>query len=262
MKIKIQSPEVSIPAQFLKGFFSSFNAFKILNSHKKLWLYFIIPFIINLILLSAIFYFSYQYIYPSLLNLIPSGDAWYLSIIRWITGPLVILTMIMIFVFLYSITGSIICAPANDLLSGKVEELLTGKTFEEKFSFSGILEDIIRILKNTVKLLLFLILFNIVIILLNIIPVFGNTIYSILSLLSALFFFGFSFFDFPLERRKLLFRQKFRIIWQFKYYTMGLGFSFFILSFIPILGFLALNLAAAGAAELFVKYIEPNLTTE
>ena len=151
-KVEIQSPEHSFPSQIIKGFVASFNAFKIVSAHRKLWFYFIIPFIINLILLSVIFYFTYYYVYPSLLNVIPAGSAWYLSIFRWIVGPLIAVSFAVIYVFLYSITGNIITAPFNDPLSAKVEELLSGKTFAEKFSFSSVLKDILRVLKNTVKL--------------------------------------------------------------------------------------------------------------
>jgi CysZ protein len=261
-QVAIQAPEFSFPVQLIKGFLAPYNALEIINAHKKLWLYFIIPFIINLILLSAIFYILYFYIYPFVLTLIPAGDAWYLSVLRWIIGPLLALSFVIIFVFLYSITGNIITAPVNDPLSAKVEELLGGRKFSEKFFFSTVIKDIIRILKNTIKLLFLLLIFNILIMLLNIIPLFGNALYSILSFLSALFFFGFSFFDFPLERRKLIFKHKFQIIWKFKYYCIGLGLSFFILSFIPVLGFLGLNLAAVGATDIFIKYIKPKLNTE
>ena len=261
-KIEISKPEHSFPIQIFQGFLATFQAFKILNSHKKLWFYFIIPFIINLILLSAIFYLSYFYIYPFILSIIPAGDAWYLWLLRLIVGPIVVILLALTCVLLYSISGNIITAPFNDPLSAKVEELLSGKVFDEKLSFTGILKDIIRILKNTIKLLLFLIIFNIAILLFNFVPVIGNAVYSILSFLSVMFFFGFSFFDFPLERRKLDFGQKFKILWRFKFYSIGLGFSFSILSFIPILGFLVLNLSTIGAAELFVKYIDPNLKIE
>ncbi len=261
-KIVIQPSDSSFPVQFINGFLAYFNAFKIINAHRRLWIYFIIPFAINLILLSAIFYLSYFLIYPYVLNLIPAGDAWYLSAIRWIIGPLLALSFAIIFVFLYSITGSIITAPVNDPLSAKVEELLNGRTFLEKFTFSAVIKDIIRILKNTIILLLLIIIFNILIMLLNIIPVFGNALYSILSFLSALFFFGFSFFDFPLERRKFVFKQKLQIIWKFKFFSIGLGLGFFILCFIPVLGFLVLNLATIGATDIFVKYIDPKLKFE
>ena len=260
--LDIQSSGQSFPVQIINGFFSSFHAFKIVNKHKKLWLYFIIPFIINMVLLSAIFYLSYYFIYPFILNIIPSGDAWYLSVLRWITGPVLVIIFGIICAFLFSITGNIITAPLNDPLSAKVEELLSGKKFDDKFSLSEVWKDIMRIFKNTVKLLIILILFNLIILLFNIVPVFGSIVYSILGFLSTLFFLGFSFFDFPLERRRLNFNQKLRIIWKFKFYCIGLGLSFIVLSVIPILGFLALNLSTIGAAYIFVSYIDPNLKIE
>jgi len=41
--------------------------------------------------------------------------------------------------------------------------------------------------------------------------------------------------------------------------TMGLGFA--ILTLIPIIGFLGMNLATIGATALFIEYVEPTLNT-
>ncbi|MDY6933358.1 MAG: EI24 domain-containing protein [Spirochaetota bacterium] len=266
MKLKdilIKEKGYNKPAETLvKGIASFFRALQMTRDQKGLKKYFIIPFILNLALLSTIIYFSYIFIYPEILNILPQGDIWYLEIIRWLISPIIFLILAFIIVFIYSITGSIITAPFNDPLSSKVEALMTMTTFKEKNTLSKLFSDIVRTVKNILKLLILLTLVNIIIFLLNFVPVAGSIIYSILSFMSVLFFWGFSFIEIPLDKREFLFRDKLKIAWEYKFMTMGLGLGFSIVSLIPILGFLGLNLGTIGATMLFIENIQPRLQRE
>ncbi|MGV7929921.1 MAG: EI24 domain-containing protein [Spirochaetota bacterium] len=246
-------------ALFASGFLAPFRAIGLVRERKGLKGYFIIPFFINLALLSVLAWFSWTCIYPALASLIPQGDAWYLAVLRWMATPFLLAAFTVFLVLFYSIGGSIITAPFNDPLSARVEKLLGGKTHEESLTPRLILGDVSRMASNTVKLLVMLVVFNILILFLNLVPVAGGLIYSILSFASALFFFGFGFFDFPLERRRFVFRNKLGTLWRFRYMTMGVGLAFWVLSLVPLLGFMALNLGTIGATVLFLDHIEPGL---
>lgn len=244
---------------FVNGFTGPFAAWGFVREHEGLKRYFIIPFLINIVLLSAIVYLSFILVYPLLQGFIPQGDAWYLQALKWIITPLLLIILAVVIVLLYSISGSIITAPFNDPLSAKVEKLLTQVDSEEKFTVKLFLADIVRMALNVVKLLLLLLVFYVIILFINMIPVAGSIVYAILSFLGITFFLGFQFFDFPLERRRMVFRDKLRILWKLKFLTMGLGLGFFIISLIPVLGFLGLNLGAIAGTVLYVSYIKPAL---
>lgn len=262
-KKKVVIPKrIKVPGRvrlFVNGFTGPFVAWRFVREHEGLKRYFIIPFLINIVLLSAIVYLSFIFIYPLLQGIIPQGDAWYLEALKWILTPLLLIILAIVIVLLYSISGSIIAAPFNDPLSAKVEKLLTQVDSEEKFSVKLFLADIVRMTLNVVKLLLLLLIFYIVILLFNMIPVAGSIVYAVLGFFGTTFFLGFQFFDFPLERRRMVFRDKLRILWKIKFLTMGLGLGFFIISIIPILGFLGLNLGAIAGTALYVEYIKPAL---
>ncbi len=242
-----------------EGFLAPFRALKLVLQNRGLKRYFIIPFILNIILLSSVLFLAYSYLYPFLTGLLPQGAEWYFRALRWIMGPLIILVMVILSLLSYSITGSIIISPFNDILSFRVETLLTGNTFEEKFSLREMFRDILRITLNIIKLLVLITLFNILILVLHFIPLIGGALYYLLSFMATLFFIGFQFFDFPLERRRLVFRQKLRMLLGYKLMTIGLGLGFFILSFVPLLGFLGLNLGAVGATTLFIDHMRSRL---
>lgn len=246
---------------FAKGFLAPFRAWRVVRERKGLKRFFVIPFFLNIVLLSSLVYLSFSVIYPFLQGLLPQGDAWYLSALRWAASPVLLLTLAVITVLLYSITGNIIAAPFNDLLSARVETLVSGENFDEKFSIAAFSGDMMRMTGNVFKLLLMMIAFNIAILFFNFLPLFGSVLYAALNFLSTMFFLGFQFFDFPLERRRLVFRDKLRVVWEYRYMNMGLGLGFFLISIIPLLGFLGLNLGTVGGTMLFIENIKPRMIT-
>lgn len=250
-----------IVGSFVQGFYSVFNVFKRLSGKKGYKKYFILPFMLNVIVLGSIVYFSFTTLDPIISDLL-KGDSTIFSILRVIIRPFLFLILAFISIFLYSIIGNIITAPFNDLLSEKVENLISGETFDEKFSISLIIQDMIRIVSNIIRLLLLVVIINLFLLFLNLIPVVGQILYSILSFMVTGFFFGFQFFDFPLERRRYVFKEKLSIAWKFKFMIVGLGTGFFLISLIPIVGFLSLNLGAAAATILFIDHVKPHLSQQ
>jgi CysZ protein len=240
------------------GFYAFFRSFGVLKEQKGLTGYFIIPFLLNIVILSSIFFLSYSYMKPLLMDLF-AGDAWYLNTIRFLIGPLLVGVLFFLTVILYSIAGSIITSPFNDILSLKVEEKLTGADFDEKFSLTTFISDLLRVASNVIKMLFFLLIVNTTLLVLNLVPVAGNIVYSVLSFLVTAFFLGFQFFDFPLERRKYRFNEKLRVCIRFRFQVIGLGTAFFLTSFVPLVGFMGLNCATIGATLLFIENIKPVL---
>ncbi len=254
MNKKVNGPGLAL---FAGGFLAPFRAISLVRGRKGLKRYFIIPFVINIVLLSALVWFSWTNVYPALASFIPQGDAWYLAILRLIAAPFLFAAVTIFLVLFYSIAGSIITAPFNDPLSARVEELFGGEKHDESLTLRLILGDVTRMASNTARLLIILAAFNVLILLLNLVPVAGGLLYSMLSFASALFFLGFGFFDFPLERRRFVFKSKLGLLWRYRYMTMGVGLAFWVLSLVPLLGFMALNLGTIGATTLFMEHIEP-----
>jgi len=241
---------------FVQGFNAVFSSFRVVSEHRGLLKYFIVPFLLNIIILSSIFYFSYTTIEPWLSGLVDCGS-WICRVLQCLIAPLLILVLGLLTILIYSVAGSIITAPFNDFLSMGVEKRITGAAFDEPFSIAALFDDVRRITANTVKLLFLLLGVNILLIVINVIPFLGNFIYSVLSFLSTAFFLGFQFFDFPLERRRLGFGDKMRIAWRYRMMVCGLGAGFFIISWIPLAGFLGLNAGTIGATVLFIDHIRP-----
>lgn len=240
---------------FFHGFITLFKSLGFIFKHHGFAWYFIIPFILNLVILITAFYFTYQW-FDSLFSSLISGTAWYITVIRILLKPVLFALLAIAMILVYSISGCIITAPFNDLISRKTETIVANADYAEPFNAIMLLKDILRITVNIIILLTLVILLNVIVLLVNLIPFFGQIAYMVISFLMASFFIGFQFFDFPMERRRLSFSRKFWIAWQHKRLVSGLGAGFFLISYIPIIGFLGLNLGAVGSTLLFLEFMK------
>jgi CysZ protein len=250
--------KAEIRSSLYRGFFNTFRSFSLLSRNRSMLIYFVVPFILNILILTGIFYYSYTTLIPVIQSFL-SGDAWYMTFLRVLVSPVLFVLFSIFTIFIYSIAGAIITAPFLDLLSFKTERVLGNKSPEESVSIREMASDILRALSNSIRLIILIIMINIFLLLLNLIPG-GSFIYAFLNFLSALFFYGFQFYDFPLERDRYSFNEKLRITWKFRRSVFGTGLAFFLMSFIPIIGFLGLNFCTVGAAVTYTEDINPVLT--
>ena len=183
-----------------------------------------------------------------------------MQFIRAVVSPVLFFLITVFTILVYSITGGIITAPFLDLLSSKTEKILGSADQEEVFSLTESVSDIYRAIANSIRLLLLLSAISVILLILNIIPG-GSFIYASLNFISALFFYGFQFYDFPLERGRYSFSEKIGITWRYKWSVLGSGLSFFLISFIPVIGFLGFNLCTMGAAKTYTENIKPWLAS-
>ncbi|HOO73611.1 MAG TPA: EI24 domain-containing protein [Spirochaetota bacterium] len=230
---------------------------KLLRRHKKLLLYFIIPFFINTALLCGLAYGSFAVLAPWLKGMV-TGDAWYLEAVRFIITPLVTIITLAVMVLLYSLLGNIITSPFNEFLSEAVEKRLApGTTDDAPLTPAVFFRDLKTMGINTIKLFLLMIAINAALLIVNIIPVAGGIVYAPLSFMNTVFFLGMQFFEYPLSRRRMAFKEKMKLAWSHRYGFMGVGTGFFLMSFVPLVGFLGLNLATMAATLLYVNHATP-----
>ena len=103
-----------------------------------------IPLSINLIMFSIAFYSMFLQLehYMEILNQwLPEWLNW-LSVVIW---PLAIITVLVVFSFIFTTIANWISAPFNGLLSEKIEAILTGNTAPGG-KFSDVVKDIPRTL--------------------------------------------------------------------------------------------------------------------
>lgn len=233
---------MSRPRDFVTGVGYIFRGFTFLVSRPNLWIWAIIPTIINLIILVAMFgvfshYFSdlngWLALHLGLDKIaapetfwqhIASAMLWVLDLVLKIF--IALLSIIMIVLLSYAISF-IVAGPFNDALSERVEIHARG-ILPPPFSVRKFAADIFRIIKWEVVKAMFLISIPIALFVLSFIPAVGGPLYVAAAFVLGAWDLGFSFTDIPMARRVLPLRARLEFANRNFLALTGLGLGFLI----------------------------------
>ncbi|MBT3182168.1 MAG: hypothetical protein HN337_06660 [Deltaproteobacteria bacterium] len=227
---------------FIGGFLHIFKGFKFLTSHRRLWVWAIIPTLINLLIVVAMIsifthYYGdfYGWLASHMGNLdIANPTAWYMHIldgILWVLNILfqiliILISLILMLVIAYGLSF-IVAAPFNDALSERVETALTNNE-PPPFSMKKFVGDMLRIIKIESIKAAILLAIPILLFILNIIPVIGGPIYVFLTLIFGAWDLGFAFADLPMGRKVIPLKERWGFAKKNKWALIGFGTGFII----------------------------------
>ena len=251
----------------IKDFFDGtghlMRGFGFLASRPKLWPWAILPTLINFLLLVAMIVVLIHYfgdIHAWLSGVVGSLDienptAWYWHIVDGIFWVLNLLLKLLIFIVGLIISlvvayglSFVVAGPFNDILSERVEIMVTGIE-PPPFTLKRFVWEIARTIRvETVKAII-LIAIPAVLFILNIIPVVGGILYIVLTCMFGAWDMGFSYAELPLGRRAASFKERVAFGRAHRWALMGLGIGF-------IIPFFALLFAAPMAVGGTLLYLD------
>ncbi len=232
-----------------------FQANRFIAKH-KLWKWIFIPGLIYTLLLFFGMYFfwitSGSAIEWMFLKIGIKGwmdkmnDSW-LSFL-FIFGRIMLHLVFLLFYFsLFKYIFLIIGSPVFAYLSEKTEAIIEGKDFP--FNLKQLLKDIVRGVKLAFRNVLWQTVYTVSILILSFIPVIG-WVTPLIGLLIECYYLGFSMIDYSCERNKLSTSQSIAFIGRHKGLAIGNGLVFYLMHFIPILGWILAPSYAVIAATL------------
>lgn len=171
-----------------------------------------------------------------------TGNSWWAIILRSFTSVIIWLSLFFVLVYIGGFILLILLSPILVYTSEKVDMHLTGKTYP--FKFGEFAHDVLRGVGIAFRNLLIEIASTIMLIGVGLIPLAGLLVPPYLMGLAA-YFYGFSFMDFTLERRRYNIRQSVDMVRKNRGTAIGLGFTYMVLTTIPFIGF-----ALAGFASI------------
>lgn len=237
-------------SNFSRGFLYPFRAARFIKGHPVLLKYIIIPFLINVVILSGAVYWGLFFFNTVVVHYIPQGDAWYWSILSYFIWTLaVLITMVLIF-FGFTVTGAIIASPFNDILSEKTEELLTEIPNDEPFVFNVFLKDAMHTVMDESKKITIFVTVMVLLLPLNLLPG-GSLLYSILTVLLTVFFLVVEYTGYVFYRKHLTFRDQRHFIFSHKFLLLGFGLGVMGVLAVPFLQFFCIPLGVIGATRLW-----------
>jgi len=235
----------------INGFFYPYRGFMFIMRNPRLLSYVAIPTLINAILYSLFLWFTSTRINSWISQLIPTGEEWYWTILFYVAMVLAALLVLVLVVYTFTVVGSLILAPFNDLLSEKVDKIYSGKSLDEPFRLKGIMKDMGRSLRAEAgRILIYLTGFGLLLSL-NLFPPVGTAIYGVAITIFTMYFIGWEYFDYSLERHKFSFGRKLKANMRHGLTLTSFGAGAALSLMVPLLNLAAIPVCVVGATLLF-----------
>ncbi len=253
-------------ASFSLGFKKFLAGFSFLLARPKLWWLAVVPLAISIVMFIVMvgaFFHYYADLHTWILSQmghlhIDSLTAWWVYIVNallWIVNGIisvlvVLVSVLLILIVFYAVT-MIIASPFNDLLSERVEEIVTGKE-SPPFSLTRLIRETghtmwVELLKG----LLFLAV-PLVMLILLVLPVVGGPLYLVVTILFGMWDLGFTYIDYPMGRQLMSFGERLRTAWRHKTALAGFGAIFIV----PFASFFLIAPMTVGGTLLYLECIE------
>ena len=240
-KAKFSPIDHSGASYFFKGFS--------LIRQKGIRRFVFIPLAINALLFSFAFYFVYLELstyMESIMSWLPSWLDW-LSVVLW---PLAVITILVIFSFIFSTVANWLAAPFNGLLSEKMEAILSGNE-APKGSMLDIVKDIPRTLSREWQKLAYYLPRAIgFFIIMWLLPVVGQIIWF----LFIAWMMAIQYKDYPFDNHKVPFATMKKMLKQKQGISYSFGITVALFSMIPIVNLVVMPVAICGATAIWVDH--------
>lgn len=248
---------------FSLGVSELWRGFRFFGNNKGLWLYAVIPTVLNLAILTLSIILMVNHfggIYDQIiswmgLSELREASGFFGHILfgliwaaRELVKGLLFLILAMLALLATYFVAQILVSPFNDALSEKAEEIITGIP-APPFSLTLILKNTWRIVKTETIKAFFFIGVPMALIFLNFIPVIGSIFYTILTVCFGAWSLGFTYVDYPMGRRYWGFRRRIAFTRKNLLATMGFGVVFII----PFFAFVFTAPMTVAGTSLFLK---------
>jgi CysZ protein len=211
--------------------------------------YVVIPLLINVAVFAALIYFGAGQLQSFLDGMLPQWLEW----LNWLLLPLFLIAGLLIAFFTFNMAANLIAAPFNGLLAEAVERKLTGEGPAEG-GLKKILADIGRTFASELRKLVYIGIRAVPILLLMLVP--GvNVAASVLWILFSAWMLAVAYADYPMGNHGMAFSEQRSLLARRRWLSVGFGGSVMFGLAIPVLNFLVIPSAVAGATAMWVDQL-------
>lgn len=214
-----------------------------------------LPMLINTVLFSVAIWFGLSHFDGWLEALMPNWlPAWLESILMWIVWPLFVLLLAIIVFFTFSVVANILAAPFNGILAEMVERKISGKAPPE-MPWTQMIKDTPKMIFNELRKTGYLLMWVLPLLLLSWIPGL-NLLAPALWLLFSSWTLALDYHDYPMGNHQLNFKQQRQVLRSNRGLALGFGGATMLATMIPIVNFLVIPAAVAGATALYLEKLK------
>jgi len=205
------------------------------------------PMVINavlFVLLTALAITSVGDLIDWMLSYLPG----WLDFLRYILWPLLALTAMVTLVLVFSLLANLVAAPFNAALAAAVELHLGGVQSQSGLKVKGS----VALVMNEVRKILYFLLWAIPLLILFVIPV-VNIAAPFIWLLFGAWMMCVEYFDYPMGNHDFVFAEQKKRMKQQRMLSLAFGGSIAFAMMVPLLNFIVMPVAVAGATKLWVE---------
>lgn len=209
----------------------------------------LIPLLVNLVVFSGAIWYGmtrFEWLMTRLQSTIPVWLAW----LEWLLWPIFILALLISICFCFTLVANLIASPFNALLAEKSEALLTGRSLTDTGDVTRLLLALPRTLVDELRKILYAVLWSIPFLVLSFaIPVVGAAIWFLFTA----WMLAVQYSDYPMGNHGLSFHTMRLRLRKRRFLSIGFGAAVAGLAMIPVLNFIAMPAAVAGATAMWVR---------
>lgn len=212
--------------------------------------YVIIPLLINILLFTCLLIVSIHY-FGQLNVWIEQHLPHWLRWLGWILWVIFYIGFFVMMVYTFATVANLISAPFNNLLSEKVEFYLTGKKHAEKTWVENI-KDTPRVIGRQLGLIAYYLPRALLILILFFIPI-VQIVAPLLWFVFNAWYMALQYIDYPTDNHQIPLPTVHVWLKQRRSQSFQFGINVMIVSMIPILNFIVVPAAVAGATKYYVE---------
>ncbi len=214
----------------------------------------IIPLLINILVFSLLIWLGIDQFEGLMDRFLPNEESW-LAWLRWLLWPLFAIALLLVIFYTFTVIANLIASPFNGLLAEKVELYLGGELPEQTGGVKQVMQDILPSLLSELRKLLYFSLRAVPLLILFLIPV-VNIAAPFLWLAFSAWFLALEYADYPMANHGLKFKEQHQRLKQARYSAMTFGGGLTLLMMVPIVNFVAMPAAVAGATVFWKERLK------
>jgi CysZ protein len=208
------------------------------------------PLIINIIiftLLGIVAYYQFEGLLAWMLSYLPGWLDW----LRYLLWPIFSLALAFVFFFTFTLVANLVASPFNAPLANAVEQHL-GKVSDSAGSGTPFVRSVLNSVLSELRKMLYILLRAIPILILFVIPVVNIAAPFIWIVFSA-WMLTMEYADYPMGNHELDFKSQLAYLKKRRFLSLGFGATVSIALLVPVLNFLVMPAAVAGATKMWVE---------
>jgi CysZ protein len=233
----------------------AWRGFKLIRE-PRIRVFVIIPLLINIVLFSLGIYCVAAGLDYVLQTFLPSWLDW----LRFILWPIFALASLVIVFYAFTILANLVASPFNGMLAAAVERQLTGQLDERPFSWRVVSQELLRTIGSELRKIVYFVLWAVPCLILFVIPGI-NVIAAPLWFLFGAWMLAIEYIDCPLGNHDQPFPVVKDLLRTRRRLALGFGSCVMTLTMIPVLNFVAMPVAIAGATALYVDELSESSPT-